>query len=159
MKRHNLAFVFAALLCVAPFAIAQEAPKAAPANAPVSIAGSWTLYYDFGCTGSYSNAGMTLNSNGTYSIPSQGLSGNWAVISGTSSATSAAAGTLMFDFSSAKTAYAGLLASKTVSGTISTFSGTNGCFTMVAAGGPHSVSENEAEQRAPDKPEDAAGQR
>ena len=159
MKRSNLAFVFGLLLSAAPFAIAQEAPNTAPVKAPISIPGNWTLYYDWGCTGSYAAVGMTLNSNGTYTIPSQNLSGNWAVISGTSSASSGAAGTLMFDFNTFKTAYAGVLASKTVTGTQSSFGGGNGCFTMVAAGGPSLLPETEIDQRAPGKPEDAAGQR
>ncbi len=145
MKRMNLAFVFAALLSLAPLA------------KPASLPGNWTLHYDWNCTGSYGTLAMTLASNGTWS--GGGLSGNWAVTGGTPGTTSSDAGILMFDFSTAKTAYAGVLSSKTVTGTQSTFAGLNGCFFMEAAGGPTSSSETELEQRAPNKPQDAAGDR
>ncbi|MBV9155163.1 MAG: hypothetical protein JO097_02810 [Acidobacteriaceae bacterium] len=147
MKKMNLAFVFAALLGMAPLA------------KPASIPGNWTLHYDWNCTGSYGTLAMSLASGGTWS--GGGLSGNWAVIGGTPGTTSSDAGMLTFNFSSAKTVYSGVLASKTVTGTQSTFGGLNGCFFMEAAGAPSSsVSEQAAtDERAPNKPEDAAGDR
>ena len=153
MKRSNLAFVIAGLLSLASFVHAQDAPSAKLASPPTSVPGNWTLYYDWGCTGSYGTLPMALSSAGTWS--GGGLSGTWAVVGGTANASSSAAGTLTFNFNTAKTVYSGLLASKSVTGTQATFNGSSGCFTMLQSGFPSSLSE----QSPSDKIENAAGER
>jgi len=47
----------------------------------MSIAGQWTLFYSWGCSGGYSQATITFNANGTFKT-SDGYSGQWAVNAG-----------------------------------------------------------------------------
>lgn len=41
----------------------------------MSGSGEWTLYYDWGCSGSYSSTPITFHSDGTFSVPP--YTGNW----------------------------------------------------------------------------------
>lgn len=158
MIRHSV-LVLAALFSLGPFALAQQAPKSAPANAPtISVPGTWLLAYDWGCTGSYGTTTMTLNSNGTWTS-SQGYSGTWVLVSGASSGTTAAAGQFTFNFNTAKTTYMGTLASKSITGIQTTFGGSNGCFYMRQSGAPTLSSEDNLDQPAKDKPQDSSGNR
>ena len=91
----------------------------------MAITGSWTLFYDWNCDGSYSSGTMTVNAGGTWS----GLgsySGLWVQ----------AAGMFMFTFNGLETTYAGNLASKSITGIATTFTGMNGCFYMLQSGVP-----------------------
>jgi hypothetical protein len=47
----------------------------------MSIVGQWTLHYSFGCSGTYNQATVTFNSNGTFRT-SDGFSGQWALLAG-----------------------------------------------------------------------------
>jgi hypothetical protein len=96
----------------------------------MSVPGNWTLFYDWGCSGSYGSTTMTFNSNGTWTS-GQGYSGVWVQ----------AAGMLMFKFNSSNTVYAGNLASKSVTGIQSTFGGLNGCFYLLESGVPAEAKE------------------
>lgn len=91
----------------------------------MAFPGNWTLFYDWGCDGSYSSTSMTVAANGTWTN-SEGASGLW--IQG--------AGMITFTFNNSETTYAGNLASKSVTGISTTFSGFNGCFYMLQAGVP-----------------------
>lgn len=83
------------------------------------------MFYDWNCDGSYSKTSMTVNAGDTW-INGEGYSGQWVQV----------AGMFMFNFSNGKTAYAGNLASKSVTGIMSTFGGLNGCFYMLQKGVP-----------------------
>jgi hypothetical protein len=107
----------------------------------VAMEGTWTLFYDWDCDGSYSSASMTLSANGTWTS-SEGYSGPWVQVGGM----------FIFTFDSSKTTYAGNVASKSVTGVMTTFSGLNGCFYMLQQGVPTAF----AAQRAAGKA-DASG--
>jgi len=47
----------------------------------MSIVGTWTLHYSFGCSGTYAQATVTFNANGTFHT-SDGFSGHWALLAG-----------------------------------------------------------------------------
>jgi hypothetical protein len=90
----------------------------------MAIPGSWTLFYDWDCDGSYSKTTMSFNANGTWS--GGGYTGLW----------SQSAGMLLFTFNGSETTYGGNYASKSVTGISTTFSGLKGCFYMLQAGVP-----------------------
>jgi hypothetical protein len=96
----------------------------------MALPGNWTLFYDWGCGGSYGSTSMTINANGTWTN-GQGYSGPWAQ----------AAGMLTFKFNNSNTTYSGNVASKSVTGIQSTFGGSNGCFYMLEAGAPAAKAE------------------
>ena len=107
----------------------------------MAVPGNWTLFYDWDCDGTYSSATMTVNTDGTFTN-SQGYRGLWTQD----------AGMFMFTFDDIETTYAGNLASKSITGTSTTFSGLNGCFYMLQEGVPTALAaERVAGQR------DAAG--
>ena len=89
------------------------------------ITGNWTLFYDWGCDGSYSKTTMTINAGGTWTS-GEGHSGQWVQN----------AGMFVFNFNNSKTSYAGNLASRSITGISTTFGGLNGCFYMLQAGVP-----------------------
>ncbi|UZJ40761.1 hypothetical protein OO006_10405 [Prosthecochloris sp. SCSIO W1101] len=91
----------------------------------MAVTGDWTLFYDWGCDGSYSKTSMTVNSDGTWTN-GEGYNGPWVQI----------AGMFMFTFNNSETTYAGNLASKSITGVSSSFSGSNGCFYMLQSGVP-----------------------
>jgi hypothetical protein len=88
------------------------------------VSGNWTLFYDWDCDGSYSKATMTVNTDGT--LTTEGYSCLWVQT----------AGMFMFTFNDSETTYAGTLASKSITGISTTFSGLNGCFYMLQEGVP-----------------------
>jgi hypothetical protein len=110
----------------------------------MAFPGNWTLYYDWGCDGSYSSTPMTVAAPGTWTN-GEGGTGHWIQ----------AAGMITFQFNGLKTTYSGNLASKSVTGIMSTFGGSNGCFYMLQAGAPHIAAVVE-HARAKGKP-DAGG--
>jgi hypothetical protein len=108
----------------------------------MAVTGNWTLFYDWNCDGTYSKATMTVNSDGTWSS-SEGYKGLWVQL----------AGMFMFTFNS-ETTYAGNLASKSITGISTTFSGLNGCFYMLQAGVPTSFLEERAASKKDSKGRD-----
>ena len=96
----------------------------------MAITGNWTLFYDWNCDGSYSKTSMKVNAGGTWTN-GEGYSGLWVQ----------SAGMFMFTFNNLETTYAGNLASKSVTGISTTFTGTNGCFYMLQAGVPTAFSD------------------
>lgn len=93
----------------------------------MAVTGDWTLFYDWGCDGSYSKTTFKVNTNGTFNT-GEGSSGSWVQI----------AGMFVFKFKGIDTTYAGNLASKSITGVSTTFSGLNGCFYMLQKGVPTS---------------------
>jgi hypothetical protein len=89
-----------------------------------SIPGTWTLHFSFGCGTSYSSVSIIFNANGTYTIPSEGNSGKWAI----------SENLLIRDYNSAATIYAGYGSGNVIAGSMSTMSGLNGCWYMIKAG-------------------------
>ena len=83
----------------------------------MAIPGTWTLFYDWGCDGSYSQTSITFNANGTFSTGS-GNSGNW----------SQGSGMILWKYSTSNTCYGGNFASQAMVGISSTFGGLNGCW-------------------------------
>jgi hypothetical protein len=47
----------------------------------MSIAGQWTLFFSFGCAGTYGQTTVTFNTNGTFKT-GDGFSGQWSVLAG-----------------------------------------------------------------------------
>lgn len=90
----------------------------------MAVTGDWTLFYDWDCDGTYSSVAMKVNAGGTWSIP--GYTGLWIQV----------AGMFMFTFNGLETTYAGNLASKSITGISTTFTGLNGCFYMLQKGVP-----------------------
>jgi hypothetical protein len=88
----------------------------------VAIGGQWTLHYDWGCDGSYSQVGITFNNNGTFNIPN--YIGKWVQNDGM----------ILFQFDTVKTTYGGNLAGNAMVGMMSTFGGTNGCWYAIRVG-------------------------
>lgn len=82
----------------------------------MAVPGTWTMFYDWGCDGNPGQITMTFNSNGTWS--GSGFSGNWASVSGM----------VTFNFSSGPAVYGGNFAGGSMTGIMSTFSGSNGCW-------------------------------
>jgi hypothetical protein len=91
----------------------------------MAVTGNWTLFYDWNCDGSYSKTTMTVNAGGKWTN-GEGANGLWVQV----------AGVFMFTFNNSETTYAGNLASKSITGISTTFSGLNGCFYMLQAGVP-----------------------
>lgn len=106
----------------------------------MAVTGNWTLFYDWGCDGSYGKTTMTVNSGGTWSN-GEGYNGTWIQV----------AGMFMFTFNNSDTTYAGNLASKSITGISTTFSGLNGCFYMLQAGVPTSFAEERASGKVDSK--------
>lgn len=98
------------------------------------IPGNWRLFYDWGCDGSYSSTTMTFNADGTWSN-GQGYKGTWAGV----------AGMVTFQFANSTTTYSGVVASLSVTGIQSTFTGLNGCFYLLGAGAPTALLEQQPE--------------
>jgi hypothetical protein len=103
----------------------------------VAIAGNWTLFYDWGCDGSYSSTSMTVNADGTWTS-GEGYSGLWVQV----------AGMFMFTFNNLETTYAGVLASMSITGIMTTFSGLTGCFYMLQQGVPTAFVDRRATGKA-----------
>ena len=61
------------------------------------------------------------------------------------------AGMFMFTFNNSDTTYAGNLASKSITGISTTFSGLNGCFYMLQAGVPTTFVEERAKGKVDSK--------
>ena len=94
-----------------------------PANSLTNIAGTWTVYYDWGCNGGYGSANLTFNNNGTFSSGS--YTGNWNSLEGNA--------IWQYDTTN-KTTYEGNVAGEAMVGLMSTFSGLEGCWYALQSG-------------------------
>ena len=97
--------------------------------------GNWTLFYDWGCSGSYGSTTMTVNGNGTWSN-GQGYTGLWVEV----------AGMFLFKFNNSSTTYASNMADLSATGIMTTFGGLSGCFYMLEAHAPTAFAELAADQ-------------
>lgn len=89
----------------------------------MTIVGQWTLHYDWGCDGSYTQAGITFNNNGTFT--SESYTGTWLQRDGM----------ILFQYPSpSKTTYGGNFAGNAMVGMMSTFAGLNGCWYAIRVG-------------------------
>jgi len=93
----------------------------------MAVTGNWTLFYDWDSNGTYNSASMTVNVGGTFSTGS--YTGQWIQV----------AGMFMFTINSSETTYAGNLASKSITGIMTTFTGSTGSFYMLQEGAPTSL--------------------
>ena len=89
----------------------------------MSIVGSWTLHFDWGCTGHYSSVAITFNSNGTFA--SAPYTGKYVQYEGK----------IIWKFDQApNSVYGGDVVDAAMVGISSTFSGLNGCWYALRAG-------------------------
>lgn len=103
-----------------------ESPVVSPSGVGVSqvAPGTATLFFDWGCDGSYSSTSITFNATGSFST-GDGGSGTWVRIGGTAAGNQA--GMISFQFTGSSTTYSSLNTSSAATGIQSTFSGLNGC--------------------------------
>jgi hypothetical protein len=90
----------------------------------MAVVGQWNLHYDWGCSGSYIQVGLTLNNDGTFNIPSQNLAGKWVQSDGK----------ILWQFNTSKATYGGNSSGNAMAGIMSTFTGSNGCWYAIKAG-------------------------
>jgi hypothetical protein len=115
----NKFWLSATALNIAVLSGASFMPALAGQSDPISnMYGSWTLSYDWNCSGNSTSTPMTVGSNGTFQLPSQGSSGNWAF----------AGDTIILKFTGGTT-YTGSAYSRSMKGRSTTFSGSYGCWT------------------------------
>jgi hypothetical protein len=87
----------------------------------MAVVGQWTLHYDWGCSGSYSQIVITFNSDGTFKTSS---TGKWVQIEGK----------ILWQYDGLKTTYGGNVSGNAMTGVSSTFGGLNGCWYAIKAG-------------------------
>lgn len=139
-SRRGLAGGAAALGLLAAGAVGAASFSSAAAEAPVSspavvgitqvAPGTATLFFDWGCDGSYSSTSITFNANGTFSTGDSN-SGTWVRIGGTAAGNQA--GMITFQFTGSSTTYSNVNTSSAATGIQSTFSGLNGCHYIVGS--------------------------
>jgi hypothetical protein len=115
-------------------AAAPAAPVAAAQDASVNqvAPGSATLFFDWGCDGTYSSTSITFNAFGTFST-GDGFTGTWVRIGGTAMGNQA--GMLTFHYGgSSETTYSSVTTSGSATGIQTTFSGGNGCHYILRSG-------------------------
>lgn len=83
----------------------------------MSIAGKWTFHYSWGCTGTYAQDEVDLNSNGTF-VDGFGDQGKWVE----------SPGMMELQYDKSKTNYAGNVQGSAMVGISATFSGLQGCW-------------------------------
>jgi hypothetical protein len=90
----------------------------------LSIDGRWIIYYDWGCTGTYHNAGINFSPDGTFSVPEQGFIGKWIQNDGM----------ILFQFDDSKTTYGGNITGNAMVGVSSDFERIKGCWYAIKEG-------------------------
>ncbi len=114
----NKFWLTATLLNVTLLSGASVAPAFAGQSDPISsIYGTWTLSYDWYCSGNPSSTPITFKNDGTFTI--QGFTGKWSF----------AGDSIVFKFSGFDTTYSGIAYSGTMKGRSTTFSNLYGCWT------------------------------
>jgi hypothetical protein len=88
----------------------------------MAVSGNWVLHFSWGCTGSYGQANILFNTNGTFSIG--GSSGQWRQRDGT----------ILLSFASGPAKYGGTVNGNVGSGAMSTFAGLDGCWYLTRQG-------------------------
>ena len=90
----------------------------------MALSGSWNLHFSWGCSGGYSTSQITFNTNGTFA--SAPYTGKWVQVGGMVA--------WRFD-QSPNTVYAGNLMGGAITGLMSVFTGSNGCFYAISESG------------------------
>jgi hypothetical protein len=117
--RLNKFWLSATVLNIAVLSGASLMPVFAGQSEPISnMYGSWTLSYDWTCSGTPNKTPMTLQNNGTFQLSSEGSSGNWTF----------SGDTIILKFTSGTT-YSGIAYSRTMKGRSTNFSSFYGCWT------------------------------
>ncbi len=89
----------------------------------MSVPGTWTLHFDWGCGGNYGTAPITFNANGTFA--SAPYTGKW----------SSHDGQIVFRFDQPQNAvYGGSAVDSAMVGISTTFGGINGCWYALKSG-------------------------
>lgn len=87
----------------------------------MSVPGTWTLNFDWGCGGTYLHTTLTLNANGTFAT-GDGGAGTW----------NSHDGQILFQYNNTlHTTYGGAVVDSAMVGISSTFGGFNGCWYAV----------------------------
>lgn len=100
-----------------------ENPSAQESLSPVHLLGSWTLHYDWSCSGSYGSTPITFNAGGTFSSPP--YTGHWSQHDGQ----------IVWRFDQGGQAvYGGTAIDNAMAGISTTFAGLNGCWYALRVG-------------------------
>ncbi|HYK45794.1 MAG TPA: hypothetical protein VEV83_11530 [Parafilimonas sp.] len=106
--------------------ISSDAQESIDQDVDVPVTGNWILYYDWLCSGLYSAVALDVYANGTWHTGS-GYTGEW--VEGRR--------IFMRKYDGFETVYSGIIRSeKKISGIMTTWDGTHGCFYMVPATDP-----------------------
>jgi len=106
----------------APAAPTQTVAQGIGAGIDAVAPGTATLFFDWGCDGTYSSIAITFNADGTFNVG--GSTGVWVNI----------AGFLTFTYNGLETTYTSVVASRASAGVNTTFAGLNGCHLIVGPG-------------------------
>lgn len=136
----GLALAVAGLAGAAASTAAADSKAAAPAqvaaaapNAGIDVApGAGTLFFDWGCDGSYSSTSINFAAGGTFTT-GDGGAGQWVRIGGAAAGSNAGMLTFIFNAPS-RTSYSSVTTSRAAAGINTTFAGLNGCHHIVGAG-------------------------
>ncbi len=85
--------------------------------------GAWTLHFDWGCTGNYTQVPMMLGGDGTFTVSST-ETGKWIENDGK----------IMLHFDTGPAVYSGDIIGPVMVGISSTFQGLNGCWYALVGG-------------------------
>jgi hypothetical protein len=107
----------------------------------MTVSGTYVLHYSWGCTGSYGQASITFNSDGTFA---GAAAGSWRQREGT----------LLLSFSSGPAKYGGTVNGNVGSGAMSTFAGLDGCWYLTKQG---TIGVAESTDRSAGQAADVAG--
>ena len=102
------------------------------------IPGTWNWFYSWGCNGSYSQATVTLNADGTFS-DNFGESGHWDSVGGY----------FVLSFNGLPTVYGGSVQGSAMVGAMSFFDGSNGCWYMIETSASLTAAKAEKGARRP----------
>jgi hypothetical protein len=89
----------------------------------MAIPGNWMLHFDWNSDGTYNIQSMTFNSGGTWTSDRE-FTGSWAHVEGM----------FILNIKGSSTVYAGLVASGSVTGNMTTFTGSTGSWYMLKEG-------------------------
>ena len=128
-----------------------------PVIGPLKISGNWTLHYSWNSTGSYNQANLVFNSDGTLT---GALAGKWVQ----------QYGIILLAFNAGPAKYAGNIDGNVGTGAMTTFAGLDGCWYLTKVGtvglmpeiissrivGEVDVAGNKAVEKAAEEPEPVA---
>jgi hypothetical protein len=107
-------------------AAAPQVVAQAPAAGIEQVApGAGTLFFDWGCDGSYTSTSINFAAGGTFTT-GDGNAGQWVRIGGTAAGNIAGMLTFIFNAPS-RTSYSSVTTSRAATGINTTFAGLNGC--------------------------------